>query len=238
MIVSHKDQFIFVHVGRTGGSSITAELAKHCGPKDLVILGKDSRGLRKHSSARDIMKHVGQDVWDRYFKFTFERNPWDKIISRYWAYRQDTKTLYKNIVPKLTFQEWFWLKVWHGRLLGLGHIRFPQHLDDYCQQGRPVVDFVGLYERRVEHLQMLSKFLKLPISTETWLGKKRGMKRRPYQDLFDASMRKVVDRLFEKDLQLLGYRFGQPAPKHPLITGTSAPSGLSASSVHQARHAV
>jgi hypothetical protein len=34
-----------------------------------------------HASAQHIKRHVKPEVWNDYYKFCFERNPWDKLIS-------------------------------------------------------------------------------------------------------------------------------------------------------------
>jgi len=48
----------------------------------------EKRRLRKkcwnHMDAASIRARVGRSVWDRYLKFTIERNPRDKVVSRFY----------------------------------------------------------------------------------------------------------------------------------------------------------
>lgn len=223
MIVSHRHKFIFMHLGRTGGRSLTMALAKHCGPDDVISTvsgrcGQNEDGIRRHAPASEIRRQVGEDVWNEYFTFTIERNPWDKILSRYWVYagREDKKRykrVYENIAGRpLTFQQWFSMRVWQGRLLGLGHIRFPRHYGCYVENGRQTVDFIGRFESREQHLALLAERLRLPIDTSVWIGSKSRRDRAPYTEHYSPAMRRVVEKVFHRDNEFLGYQFGKPHP--------------------------
>jgi hypothetical protein len=228
MIVSHRHKFIFVHLGRTGGRSLTEALARHCGPRDIVtwtsgkVPGQNARGFGRHDSAREIRAKVGERVWNEYFKFTFERNPWEKIVSRYWAYASGSGgKAYKRIWQRafgqpLSFPAWFRMKVWQGRLLGLGHIRLPAQFRDYTDRGRIIVDFVGRVENRSAHVELLSERLGIEIHDDLCHGSEFHHERKPYTELFDPWMQRIVERVFSRDLALLGYRFGQSAPREAL----------------------
>ena len=37
----------------------------------------------RHMPGLEIQKRVPRDVWNGYFKFCVERNPWDKVLSHY-----------------------------------------------------------------------------------------------------------------------------------------------------------
>ena len=87
MIVSHKNKFVFVHIPKTGGTSIVQALYPYLDPEQDIIIGGHERHdnpstfsaseyeknnqLHKHSSAVEIKKVIGQDIWDEYFIFAF-----------------------------------------------------------------------------------------------------------------------------------------------------------------------
>lgn len=66
MIIDKKNKFIFIHVYKTGGSSITQSL------------GGQNRNFGKHVRFNELSE------WRRdYFSFGFVRNPWDRAVSSY-----------------------------------------------------------------------------------------------------------------------------------------------------------
>ncbi|NEQ54684.1 MAG: sulfotransferase family protein [Leptolyngbya sp. SIO3F4] len=94
MLISNSRKFIFLHIPKTAGTSLTNALAKSTQWNDVVIGGtvfgesvewyyRDTFNLDKHSSARKTQSVVGQDIWDEYFKFTFVRHPYTRAISTY-----------------------------------------------------------------------------------------------------------------------------------------------------------
>lgn len=112
MIVSHRHRFIFLKTRKTAGTSVEIALSRICGPEDIITpiaeadeeLRKAMGGLppqnytapplvmegRPHLPARAVRQIVGADVWESYFKFAIERNPWDTVVSfYYWRIRDD-----------------------------------------------------------------------------------------------------------------------------------------------------
>ncbi len=84
MIISRSHEFIFVWIDRTGGHSIEAALkpfgATRYRPKGPVA----NKALIKHVPARRLATCPEfAENWDKYFKFSFVRNPWDHMVSWY-----------------------------------------------------------------------------------------------------------------------------------------------------------
>jgi len=64
--------WIFVHVQKTGGNSVR------------TALGADIFDPYKHFFARELRDIHGEAIWESCFKFTFVRNPWDRLVS-WWS---------------------------------------------------------------------------------------------------------------------------------------------------------
>ena len=71
-------KLIFVHIPKTGGTSIKKSL------------GITNRSLGYHKRANDIKKEI-PDKWKNYFKFSVVRNPYDRVYSIYSYYKMGFK---------------------------------------------------------------------------------------------------------------------------------------------------
>ena len=104
MIISHTRKFIFIHPHRCGGTSITNSLLPYLGDEDEVYgctregevlseknrlknikkYNKEQGGFPwKHLTAKFAKEYAGDEIWDKYFKFTFIRSPWEIHLSNY-----------------------------------------------------------------------------------------------------------------------------------------------------------
>ena len=105
MLVSHRKNFIFFKTVKTAGTSVESYFERWCLPEGewqqlhgreehisvAGIVGK--RATRpsdakwyNHMSSSNIRKQLDQDIWNRYFKFTIVRNPFDKLVSGFFMF--------------------------------------------------------------------------------------------------------------------------------------------------------
>ena len=61
-----------------------------------ALLPSERRLLRAHAGVRACATYVGEEIWRSYFKFAFDRNPWDRQVSWYFY-----KTKSKRVSPEL-----------------------------------------------------------------------------------------------------------------------------------------
>ena len=78
MVISEAKKAIFIHIPRTGGSSIEAI-------GDFSVIDGSS-----HEYAIDIKERLGETTFSDYFSFAITRNPWDRFLSLYSYFSQMT----------------------------------------------------------------------------------------------------------------------------------------------------
>lgn len=94
MIVNHTHKFIFVHVPKSAGTSVTELFSQYSTYRDLEVGGtalgealqnefKRRFGLTKHATASEIRAIVGADLWNSYYSFGVVRNPYARAQSTF-----------------------------------------------------------------------------------------------------------------------------------------------------------
>ncbi len=82
MVICHNKRCIFIHIPKTAGTSIEQFLTEK-GKNQLIFHGvKDGRSMH-HYTAFDI-KHNMPFVFQKYYKFSVIRNPYDRLLSEYY----------------------------------------------------------------------------------------------------------------------------------------------------------
>lgn len=144
-----------------------------------------------HSSAKFIKNHVNKNIWDNYYKFCFDRNPWDKAISLYYW---KTRTL--DTPP--TFSKF---------LHNLPSIKLSNYRK-YTIDNGIAVDKVYHYENLQHSLKEIKNILGLPSTIELPFTKdKIRTDRSHYKKLINEPDKKIIDIACSKEIELMGYTF-------------------------------
>lgn len=215
MILSHEYRVIFVHPGKTGGTSIEKILAPLLGLRfedtwrnDAVLPGGDC----KHVAAHRLKEIVGDDVWAEYFTFGFVRNPFDRLLSEWCMHAQadpDVPWRNRDYVAYPTFEAFL-----------DGVVRGDVVLDrDYQSwmlgdgEGNLLVDYVGRFERLQKDFDEVCRLIGV---SPTPLARAAVTHHRPWRDHYDETRFRAVHRSCAGDCE----RFGYGAAKEPASLGT------------------
>ncbi|MDP5052677.1 MAG: sulfotransferase family 2 domain-containing protein [Congregibacter sp.] len=147
----------------------------------------------EHMSASRIKALIGEDRWNSYFTFCFERNPWDKVVS-YYLWKQQGQG---RAMP--SFEDYIDKKP---------H-RLPRDADLYFAGEEVLVDrvfeFRDLAGALAELRERLGLTLPEPLPREkTGLAKQR----KPYSEYYDERSKARIAALFSREIALMNYRFG------------------------------
>lgn len=217
-IINNSKKFVFVHVPKAAGTSVTNMLSKYTTYQDLEIGGthfgeyiqpayKKRFGIGKHSPASNIRDLIGQEHWNNMFTFSIVRNPYDRVISTYkflnkW---EGTPEHYKKELVKFTdINDYILSNMWEESD-GPDFIFKPQTfwLTDVNDRSKLIVNFVGKLETLDQDLaKIMSKIEKTNIEVEEapQLNKTEGE--------FELSAEAVekINRVYARDFDFWGYK--------------------------------
>jgi hypothetical protein len=216
MIVSHKYRFIFLRTEKTGGSSLTQALQDVLGEDDEqarmtrpawakyspIHHGALKRtfprwfGLHRHATAKQIRDVVGRKIFDSYYKFAIERNPWDRQISLY-AHREwkkGNKSLnFDRDMRSLVYRNTEYVRLNNWSIYAIG--------------SEIVADRILRYETLEEDITKL--LADLGIGSHLQMPRLRSYNPdRPHYSAFYTNWtRELVGRWYAMEIEALGYRF-------------------------------
>ncbi len=175
-------------------------------PETLIHLASNRRMLQKsvtqfisrkkfynHIPAYLIKARVSKDVWNSYFKFSIERNPWDKTLSWFWMKREGRGSVH-------TFDEF----IKNRKFL----LNFPKYTDGKTRS-HIIIDRIIQYETLSQELAEIFQTLGVPFSGSLDVFAKSGFRqnRQPYQEIYTDEQRKIVSHAFKKEIEIHGYSF-------------------------------
>lgn len=158
-----------------------------------LVKGERHRPMRyrNHTPARVAKRLLGPEIWNSYFKFTVERDPWSQSVSRYFWEK-----------PDCDFTEY----IKRG-----ANYRRPNY-EIYSINGIPAVDHVIRYEDLANGLEAVRTQCGYPEDIEGIMRPIRAKgehnpRQKDYRSLYNAETREIVATQFAREIKLFGYRF-------------------------------
>ena len=223
MIISHKLKYVFIHIPKTGGTSIRTLITHHPKMFKPDVAGhwhgiteehyakfpNVSRELWTHSTAEEIKNWMTNNNydWDDYFKFCFIRNPWDRMVSSYEYYMQ---TITKQEQPdKRNLKIVSKYKTLPAERFILDKCKIdPIKKMALSKDGNLLVDFIGKVEKMQSDIQYIVQKINPDLKNTDWkLTKENTTVRGEYRNYYTENMINQVRKHNQKTIELGGYEF-------------------------------
>ncbi|MEO4045282.1 sulfotransferase family 2 domain-containing protein [Hoeflea sp. CAU 1731] len=194
---------IFIHIPKSAGTSIRRSLYAQ----------KSFHIPASRYKAADSRK------FECYFKFSFVRNPYSRLVSAYYYLRQkhdadmrfpDHRWAATYLSDKPTFRDFvIALAEQNYRRNVRKYIHFRDQIDWISEPGnngerKILVDFVGRYERLEDDFAQISRRLgySVPLTQE-----RIGQRKEDYRTSYTPQMVDIVSEIYKSDIKAFDYRF-------------------------------
>ena len=173
----NKNNCIFVHIPKTGGTSIARTLSR----------------TQNHITAQRYIHNLGMKKWNNSFTFTIVRNPWDREISSFfYRYKKD----YGGVFSTEIFKK-------HLKRVYVGGI--PNYIPWFANKKQEsFVDFIGRFENLQNDIDYVCD--KIGINRKKLLHVNKS-NHKHYTEYYDDETREIVAKKYSDDIKLFNYSF-------------------------------
>jgi hypothetical protein len=216
MLLSRRYQFLFVHIAKTGGTSVRNALQRYRWRDPYYLpqwIASKMSGITGHSLGIKLPRHckaitaqemLPQEVFEGLFKFAFVRNPWDLQVSSYHHIKRERPHLLESDESFASFLQ---------RKLDTDR-PWQYHIDTSITPqshylidltGKQIVDFVGRYESLQSDFDTCCDRIGIP--RQSLPHQRRAEGRSAYRDYYDTHTRELVATHFASDIEAFGYDY-------------------------------
>jgi hypothetical protein len=224
---------VYVAIPKTGTTSVSRALRDMYEPVGIVQLqkekvdkqfrakyrldeiGDDKPGRAKHLSALQLKYILGDEEFARCTKFSVVRNPWARMVSRYFfTHAESEPGLMERLRRGTTrrfhqkaFEPWI-ENIWVKQKTGQRKNSQLAKLVDL--DGNLLVDYVGRLEDVQTTLDWVSDKVGVgPITMPYVNGTRKGH----YSQFYNQATKEMVAEICKLDIEYFGYQYEDPASR-------------------------
>jgi len=215
MFISTKYNCIFIHIPKTGGSSIHNALLKHIQPEHQEPGHYSIIAARKRLENRLGVPYIDGE----YFTFCFVRNPWDRFISAYTYLKEggsvhehpvtgfDKKDRDRFISPYKTFDDFILSNSCGAKicteLIWQQHFK-PQYKYILNSSDEVDINFIGKFENYYKDFDFICKRIGVKTPKLKHINKSH---HKPYQMYYTDKTAEIIYNTYKYDIDYFGYSF-------------------------------
>ncbi|WP_290651770.1 sulfotransferase family 2 domain-containing protein [Aquisalimonas sp.] len=218
MLISYSRNFLFVHIAKTGGTSVRAALRKYrwggwysialalASMTSQMTQPRHKLGIKfpRHAKAIAALEMLPTEVYQGLFKFTIVRNPWDLQVSSFHHIQREKPAVLDGVK---TFEDFLKLKFDPEReysfMLDISAELQHEYLIDL--RGNVIVDFIGRYENLQADFNTICE--RIGVAAPQLPRLRQAANRRDYRSYYTDDLAELVQSHYRRDLELFGYTF-------------------------------
>ena len=197
--INHDKKYIFIRTAKTASTSILDYLNIHNNDGFFNLkYPYDSNHI-----PASFIKDNFPEYFNEYFKFTFVRNPWSRMVSiwrKNMNYHPNTPD-FKNYVKSIPTFEWMPDKGFNKKSPREVWLHKYNSMYEFTKGS----DFVGRLENIQKDFNIVCDTIGIP---QQKLPHKNKSNHKHYTEYYDDETRAIVAKLYAKDIEYFNYKFG------------------------------
>lgn len=191
--LTQKDEQKREKLGYRGAQNYKIPFSKY-GLRDYLRALRQKKRLNfySHVGVDYIKKYIDTNIWESYYKFCFERNPWDKMVSwYYWCYPRNPRPSFSDFVRSNLPKQ-------------------IEGIDLYSLNSKIAVDKVFYYENLNSAMEEIKDYIGLndvPILPPTKASYRDPEYKSSYRELYSAEDKRIIEQLFSREIEAYDYTF-------------------------------